>query len=366
MTKKILCLYCGGTIGQMPKLIDVDGVMQTVFFPPETDKEFNEVCKPVIDQVTKELDLDLTFEMITTKDSSNITPADWKLIVERIAVAQDDEGYDAVGILHGTDTLSYTSTALSLALHGTDPNKSGLSIPVVITGAQNSVHVNHGDGRFNLKNLFQVLAAAIDAEVADVLVSFWNRVLLGCRASKVSERDFDAFQSLNYPDVGTINAFGVRLETQYIRKKSDASYQINTATKFGSGVVTFELFPGFDPAIIHKVTECTDLNAIILRTYGSGHVPFEDGYDFAALITELTQKNDIPVVLATKFAGGAVSALAYDVGVRAVKAGAIQALDHTNAAVEVKIQWLIGNELFHSIEGFKKVFHTSYAGEVTV
>ncbi|MDA8597154.1 asparaginase domain-containing protein [Candidatus Pacebacteria bacterium] len=366
MAKKILFLYAGGTIGQMPKTVSVNGESKEIFYPPETDGDFRTVCEPVISQVSKDRDLEVTFELVTTKDSSNMTPADWQLLVERIAKAQDDEGYDAVGIAHGTDTLSYTATALSLGLHGSDPSKSGLSIPVVLTGAQNSLHVNKGDGRFNLYNLFLVLAEAVDREVADVLISFWNRVLLGCRTSKVSEKDFDAYQSLSFPDVGVINALGVTLQPHFTRRKSDASYQIRTANAFGGSVTTFEIFPGLHPENILKYVETCKTDALIFRTYGPGHIPFIEDYDFESLIREVTDTHHVPVIVATKFAGGTAGAPMYDVGVRAVEAGAIQSLDHTNAAIEVKAQWLIGNELFQSVEGFKKVFHTSYAGEVTV
>lgn len=364
--KKILFLYCGGTIGQVPRNVLVGGTEQEVYFPPETDAEFLSVCGPILKQIESEAEVQIDFELVTTKDSSNMRPVDWQTVARRVAKAQDDEGYHGVGIGHGTDTLAYTATALSLALHGTNPEKSGLSIPVVITGSQNSIHVSRGDGRFNFYNSFQVLISAIDNNVADVMVSFWNRVLLGCRTSKVSEREFDAFQSLMYPDVGTINALGVRLFPEYLRKKSEASYQIDVADKFGSGVVTFELFPGLDPDHILKIVECSDIKAVVLRTYGSGHIPFDSGNDFESLIKTLTQEKKIPVILATKFSGGSVTVANYDVGVRAVEAGAIQSLDHTNAAVEVKIQWLIGNELFYTIDGFKKAFHTSFAGEVTV
>jgi L-asparaginase len=364
--KKILFLYCGGTIGQVSRKLMIDGIEQEVYFPPESDSEFLSVCGPIIKQIESEFDVKIDFELVTTKDSSNISPKDWQVISNRIAKAQDDDGYHAVGIAHGTDTLAYTATALALSLHGTDPNKSGLSIPVVLTGSQNSIHVSSGDGRFNFYNLFQVLITAIDNNVADVMVSFWNRVLLGCRTSKVSEKEFDAFQSLMFPDVGTINALGVKLHTQYLRKKSEAAYQMDIANKFGQGVVTFEMFPGFDPNIILKTVECTEVKAVVLRTYGSGNIPFEEGNNFESLIKTLTGDKEIPVVLATKFSGGSVSVANYDVGVRAVEAGAIQSLDHTSAAIEVKIQWLLGNELFYSVDGFKKAFHTSFAGEVTV
>ena len=115
--------------------------------------------------------------------------------------------------------MAYTATALSLALHGREPDKSGLRIPVCITGAQNPIYEPGGDGRFNLENLFRVIDEAVGDNVADVLVSFWNRVLLGCRTLKLSEKKFDAFQSPSYPDIGYIDSNGVHLDTNLVRKK---------------------------------------------------------------------------------------------------------------------------------------------------
>ena len=118
-----------------------------------------------------------------------MSPNDWEKLIFRIKKAQDDEGYDAVAIAHGTDTLAYTSNALSLALHGKEPGKSGLKIPVCITGSQNPIYEPGGDGRFNLENLFRTLNKAIELGVADVIVNFWDKIYLGSRILKISEKD---------------------------------------------------------------------------------------------------------------------------------------------------------------------------------
>lgn len=203
--KKVLFLYNGGTIGQIPE--ERDG--QIVLVPPKDSEVFRKACEPTIESLKK--DMDITFEFVTAKDSTNMTPNDWEKLIFRIKKAQDDEGYDGVAIAHGTDTLAYTATALPLALHGRQ-GQSGLRIPVCITGAQNPIYEPGGDGRFNLENLFRTLDETIDSGIADVLVNFWNRVLLGCRTLKLSERKFDAFQSPSYPDVGFIDSSGVHLD----------------------------------------------------------------------------------------------------------------------------------------------------------
>jgi len=125
-----------------------------------------------------------------------------------------------------------------------------LRIPVCVTGAQNPIYEAGGDGRFNLENLFRTLDKAIDKEISDVLVNFWNRILLGCRALKLSEKNFDAFQSPTYPDVGFIDANGVHLNINLVKRKKDAGEKINLAPKFGRGVIGFELSPGIDPNVV--------------------------------------------------------------------------------------------------------------------
>src|SRR3990167_5363741 len=209
--KKVLFLYNGGTIGQIPEKRGEE----IVLIPPKDSKVFEEACNPILEKFSNRLDV--KFEIVTAKDSTNMTPNDWEKLIFRIKKAQDTENYDGIAIAHGTDTLAYTATALAMALHG--KGQSGLRIPVCITGAQNPIYQSGGDGRFNLENLFRSLDEAIDKEIADVVVNFWNRVLLGCRTMKLSERKFDAFQSPSYPDVGYIDSRGVHLNKRLLRER---------------------------------------------------------------------------------------------------------------------------------------------------
>lgn len=365
MKKKILFLYCGGTIGQVLKDIEVNGVMQSVLAAPEGSEEFEVACRQALTQVKEVDDMEIVFELFTTKDSTNMQPHDWEQIARRIQKAQDDESYDAVGIAHGTDTMAYTSTALALALHGTDPTRSGLAIPVVITGSQNSIHTIGGDGQFNLQNLFRVMSESIDHNIADVLVSFWSRVLLGSRVVKVNEREFDAFRSPNYPDVGTINSLGVTLRPDLVKSRSSASYRMWLAPLFASDTLSFDVSPGLRPETVLRCLETESFSALILKSLAESNVPNEGEYNFLPLI-ETVSKRNIPVIISTRFINGQVGIAHYEVGARAVEAGGIPGLDHTSVAVEVKARWLIGNQVCNSVEGFRKAYMTSYGGEVTV
>lgn len=359
--KRILFLYCGGTIGQMPK---VHGSTM-VLAPPKDDTEFRSVCGPIIGKLSETGGMDIAFELVTTKDSTNMTPNDWGRMIFRVKKAQDEEGYDAVGMVHGTDTLTYTAVALALALHGKDPGRSGLRIPVCITGAQNTVYQHGGDGRFNLENLFRTLQVAIDAGVADVIVNFWNRVLLGCRALKVSERDFDAFHSPSYPDVGDITASGVRLSPHLLRMRAQAAGQIELAPKFGRGVMSIELAPGIEPTTILGFITGGGVSAMIFKSLGEGNVCSEGEYNLLPVIKQASHDYATPILITTKFVGGTAVATHYETGLKAIEAGAIPCYDHTDVAVDVKARWLLGNAICSDAAGFRKAMATSYAGEVT-
>lgn len=359
MSRKILFLYNGGTIGQVPEKRG-DSV---VLVPPKDSEIFRKACEPIIQELKQESEI--IFEFVTAKDSSNMTPNDWEKLIFRIKKAQDEEGYAGVAIVHGTDTLAYTSTALSLALHGKDKEKSGLRIPICMTGAQNPIYQPGGDGKFNLENLFRTINKAIDLEIGDVLVNFWNKIFLGCRILKTSEKDFDAFASPSYPVVGTIDAKGVNLNASLVRKKADALDKLTLAPKFGRGVISFELTPGTDPNVISGFITGGGISALILKSLGEGNVCNEGQYNLIPVIKQASEEYMTPIFITTKFVSGGAGAAHYETGYEPIKAGGIPCYDHTDVAVDVKVRWLIGNGICSTIEDYKRAMETNYAGEVT-
>src|SRR3990167_998527 len=130
--KRILFLYNGGTIGQQLEVRDG----QQILVAPKDGEDFKSACEPILKKFKDRLDI--IFELVTTKDSTNMTPNDWEKLIFRVKKAQGEDNYDAVAIAHGTDTLAYTATALSLALHGKNPKKSGFCLSVCIFRAPNS------------------------------------------------------------------------------------------------------------------------------------------------------------------------------------------------------------------------------------
>jgi L-asparaginase len=357
--KKILFLYNGGTIGQVPT--EINGVI--VSAPPKDASIFQHTVEPIIEKFSG--DFDITYEVVTTKESSSMTPQDWEKLIFRIKKAQDEEGYDAVGVAHGTDTLCYTATALAFALHGPVPNMSGLRIPVCITGSQNPIYQEGGDGRFNLENMFRTLEHGITTGIADVLINFWNRILLGCRAIKVSERAFDAMQTPAVLDAGTINSRGIMISPDRVLLKKNALDKIQLAPKFSRGVISFELTPGLDPNLLLSFITGGGVSAMILKSLGEGNVCAEGAYNLIPVIQQASRDYMTPIFMASRFIGGTADSAIDASGMAAIQAGAIACLDSTDIAIDIKVRWLAGNGICSTIEDYTRAMKTSYCGEVT-
>jgi L-asparaginase len=357
--KKILFLYNGGTIGQIPT--EINGVI--VSAPPKDATIFRNAVDPIIQKFAEKFDV--VHEVITTKESSSMTPQDWERLIFRVKKAQDEEGFDAVGIAHGTDTLTYTATALSFALHGLVPGQSGLRIPVCLTGSQNPVYQEGGDGRFNLENMFRTLDKAIEMGVGDILINFWNRVLLGCRAVKVSERAFDAMQTPAVADAGIINSRGVIIYPDRVRLRKSEQTKIQLAPKFARGVISFELTPGLDPNLLLSFVTGGGVSAIILKSMGEGNVCSEGAYNLIPVIQQATEDYMTPIFMASKFIGGNADSAIDASGMAAINAGAIACLDSTDVAIDIKVRWLGGNGICSSIEDYAHAMKRSYCGEVS-
>ncbi|MFA5966976.1 MAG: asparaginase domain-containing protein [Patescibacteria group bacterium] len=359
MKKKILFLYNGGTIGQVPT--EVNGVI--VSAPPKDASIFKAAVDPIIERFGDKFDI--VYEVVTTKESSSMTPQDWERLIFRIKKAQDEENFDAVGIAHGTDTLAYTATALSFALHGVNPSQSGLRIPICLTGSQNPVYMEGGDGRFNLENMFRTIEQCMDVGVGDVLINFWNRVLLGCRTVKVSERDFDAMQTPAVLNAGIINSRGVIIYPERVRLAKNALPKIQLAPKFARGVISFELTPGLDPNLLLSFITAGGMSAMILKSLGEGNVCSEGAYNMIPAIKQITGEYMTPIFMASKFIGGNADSAVDASGAAAINAGAIACYDTTDIAIDIKVRWLAGNGLCSTISDYSKAMKTSYCGEVT-
>ncbi len=359
MTKKVLFLLHGGTISQLEHQ-DENG--HKYLIPAKDPDSFTAACAGILSRFSG--DLEITTEFVTTKDSSNMEPVDWTHLALRIKKAQNEELYDGVVVTHGTDTLAYTASALAFALHGSNPNGSSLRIPVCLTGSQKSIYAQATDAYHNLYYAFKTIAQACEEGIADVLVNFDKDVMLGARIIKISETDYTAFASPNYPNIGHVKQQKLFISRSLVNTQDRFLPTTNDQVNFDDRILSIDLTPGLNPEIIETVIKADLVKALIIRTYAAGNLPSERKNNLIPIV-KLAQTKNIPVFLTSKVAAANASGADYEPGMKALHAGAIPCFDQTEAAVSVKIAWLIGNNLCKSVADFNEAMRTNYVGELT-
>lgn len=283
---------------------------------------------PTLDELAK-----VTPEEIMKKDSTNMRPADWTIIADRIHQLSDQ--FDAFVVVHGTDTMTYTAGALALAFG------RGLTFPIILTGSQLPLIEPGSDARFNLENSFRAAEAAVRQKVAEVMISFSHTVLRGCRARKRSEVHFDAFESPACDPLATIDRIVVF--DLHARKRADAD-RLNYRPFFAEEVLHVRLTPGM--RFLDRILALRPLKGVVLESFGAGNIPSSDDdrenpYSLVPVIKELATLG-IPVVTTTSFVGGRTRQDIYQTGQAALNAGAIPAFDLTTEMAHVKLMWLLG------------------------
>lgn len=273
-------------------------------------------------------------------DSTNITSKHWDTIGE--AIAKNYDKFDGFVITHGTDTMAYTASALSWILQD-------LGKPVVLTGSQIPGNEVESDARRNFVNAVRL--ATMD--VSGVLLVFDEEIILGARASKVSESKLDAFETINWDDLGEIR-IDIRLSDEH---KKRHGRNLTLKKGFEDNIAVVSLFPQMVPTTLHAILD-TGIKGLILRGYGSGNI----SYAYVQVLKEC-KKRKIPVVVTTQCLEGATLMHVYDVGKQALKAGVIQAHDMSLECVVTKLMWAIKHAPYETV---KEIMHTNYVGEINV
>jgi len=264
-------------------------------------------------------DLDLVH--LFNVDSSNVLPQNWVSIGEAIYRRIDD--YDGFVVTHGTDTLCYTSAALSFFLQE-------IPKPIVVTGAQVPLDDIGTDARSNLVNAVRVATS----EIAEVVVVFGTQVIMGTRAKKTSAFDMQAITSVNTQPLGNI---GLSIKLNRIaraRGRRRALFQ----PFLNENVAMVHLYPGFKPDILNYLSGTHE--GVVLEGYGAGHIPTE--YRSLVPAIRAATAKSIPVVIGTQCIIGSTQMELYDVGRAALDAGAIPAMDMTPETTLVKLMWVLG------------------------
>ena len=335
----VLLIYTGGTIGM--KTDPVTGTLVPFDFNGIYD-EFPSL---------RRLDVDLEVLPFEPIDSSNVAPELWVRLAD--IIRENYERYDGFVVLHGTDTMSYSSSALSFMLEN-------LGKPVVFTGSQIPIGVLRTDGRENLITAIEIAAAKEEgrAIVPEVSLYFQNRLFRANRTKKHSAEELSAFASHNYPALADV---GVGIHYRYgaiCRCDAGKTFSVNTAVSQDVAVV--KIFPGMTEPVFRAMLSAEGVRGVVLETYGAGNAP-TFGWFIGALEEAISR--GVHVLNVTQCVSGSVNMDIYETGQRLQEAGVISGRDITTEAALAKMMCLLGRGC--GTAEFVELMRHSVRGEMT-
>jgi L-asparaginase len=336
--KRVYIAYTGGTIGMTPTR---DGYKPAPGSLQKQMAAMPELRHPSMPSYR-------IHEYDPLLDSSNMTPAEWLKIARDIAAVYDH--YDGFVVLHGTDTMAYTTSALPFLLNG-------LAKPVIVTGSQIPLCEIRNDAR---ENLITSLLIAANHDVPEVCLYFGGRLLRGCRATKVSADGFAAFASPNVPPLGTVGV-DIEIDRDLVRRPPRrAKLRVDELAR-APVVSALRLFPGISPGLVRNVLR-PPLQGLVLETYGVGNGPDQDTA-FIAALTEAAERG-VVIVDCTQCLEGTVDLTEYAAGSALARAGVISGFDMTAEAALTKLYYLFSRG--YGAEKVKREMQRDLRGEVTV
>ncbi len=339
--KKILLVIYGGTISMVVK--------DNKVMPAENIEDINKLLPHIKDIAEIEM------LVLANKDSTNVNHEDWTKIA--YCLFSNKDAYDGFIITHGTNTMAYTASALSLALGAHFPK------PIVITGSQLPLTVYGNDARFNFENAVKTVVVAAEENINEVMIVFNDVVLRGGRALKISESAFRAFASPAFPSIADITSTGIHFN--YHARKNIPGSVPDLRPHFTPGVLSIDLTPGQLPDLFEAIVATGKCKGIILKSHGAGSVPTGGSYNFLPFIEKTVHQYKVPVVVSTKFIGGnSYKEVNDECAVLAIEAGAIPSGDLTDVMTEVKMMWILSQGA-NSIPDVRSGILREYSGEIT-
>lgn len=343
MNRTILLIYTGGTIGMKQ---DPDTLALKPF-------NFNQILEEVPELKKFGCKIDtLSFDPVI--DSSDVQPEFWVKLAT--IIKENYQAYDGFVVLHGTDTMSFTASALSFMFEN-------LAKPVVLTGSQLPIGMLRTDGKENLISSIEIASAADsngNPMVPEVCIYFESQLYRGNRTTKYNAENFRAFRSANHPVLADVGIH-IKYNPALIRYPQNPEKELKVCEKLCTDVAVLKIFPGITPAVVDAILNMEGLKGVVLETFGSGNAPTADW--FVNRIKDAVHRGII-VLNVSQCHAGKVDMDAYATGVALKKEGVISGFDSTTEAALTKMFFVLGQTSCK--EEIKKLLESNLRGEITI
>lgn len=338
----VLLIYTGGTIGMIENT--ETGALENF--------NFEQLQKHVPELRKSNCTID-SYQFDPPMDSSDMEPEAWRKLVK--IICDNYDRFNGFVILHGTDTMAYTASALSFMLEGLDK-------PVILTGSQLPIGVLRTDGKENLMTSIEI-ASAQDADgkplVPEVCIFFENHLMRGNRTTKMNAENFNAFRSFNYP---VLAEAGIHIKYNHsLIHHTREKQELKPHCLLDTNIAVLKLFPGIHENVVAATLSIDGLRAVVLETYGSGNAPRKQW--FLRLLREASARG-IVIVNVTQCSAGTVEMERYETGYHLLQSGIVSGYDSTTESAVTKLMFLLGHG--YTPEEIRERMSRPIAGEITL